>query len=144
MKFSFCLLTLFLLCCTEDRQIFEYRIPGSYSGLCMIFIYKNKTVNDSNFVQVNNQGLATIAQEDMNRKFLIISSDTKKEIPIIPIGDEDSAAEGSKYIFRLTNENSFGRCVSSDISLISFYVGTKEPTWNGRANTMMTLTTWSL
>jgi hypothetical protein len=126
MKISIYLLVTLLLNCNIKPVNFEYKIPDSYNGLCVIFIYKEAKDIDSNNILINKHGLSRISESNVNKKFALTSAETKNEIPIIQIGDEKNAVDGKRNIFRLAKGFSSSNCDNNDINLISFYVGFKE------------------
>ena len=125
MKTAFILLLATLLLNCSQSVNLEYKIPDSYNGLCMVFIYKDAKDLDSNYILINKQGLSRISNSVVNKKFTLISAETKREIPIIQIGDEKNAEDNKRYIFRLMKGTSSSNCDNNDINLTSFYIGFK-------------------
>jgi hypothetical protein len=121
----FILLSVFALTSCEKKRI-NYEISDTYSGPCIVFIYKNGQLeNKSNKVFIEN-GLGRISEKKISQPFYFFSKGMRTPIEIIDIGKLQEANKNKKYIFELVYGYSSSICVKGDLHLMLFFYGYKS------------------
>ena len=110
---------LIITSCKNETLI--YSIQKEYRGVCAVFVIQNE---NKNIMRIEFQkGLSIMSKADLSKNFIFEDNDKKNQISIIEIGKK--AIDMDRHIFQLTN-NRISKCTTTDIEVITFFVGTQK------------------